>query len=75
MTISQDDAVASARRSANERGWRWEEPIRVTRSRRFVFFGRVTYAVGTNTAKRGCHGRFVIDGEDGSILEAHWLPR
>ena len=75
MTISVEDAVASARRSADERGWRWEEPIRVTRSRRFVFFGRVTYEIWTNADMRGGNGRFLIDGEAGTVREAYWLPR
>lgn len=75
MTISKEDAIASARRSAEERGWRWEQPIRVTRSRRFVLFGRVTYEIWTNAAKRGSNARFFVDGEDGSVRKARWLPR
>jgi hypothetical protein len=75
MTISKEEAIEIARRAAKERGWRWEEPVRVSRSRRFVFFGRLTYEVWTNAKMRGCNGRYVVDGEDGTVREAYWLPR
>lgn len=75
MTISVDDAIARARRCAEERGWVWCEPVRVTRSRAFVLLGRVRYQVWTNAEMRGTNARIVVDAEDGSIVEAHWLPR
>ena len=75
MTISVDDAIALARRCAGERGWAWQEPVHVTPSRALVVAGRVRYEVRTNADKRGCNARIIVDGEDGSITEAHWLPR
>jgi hypothetical protein len=75
MSISQDDAIAAARREAEQRGWRWEEPVYVSRRRAFIFFGRLTYEIRTNADKLGCNARFVIDGENASIREAYWLPR
>ena len=75
MTISVENATERARRCAEERGWPWREPIRVTRSCGFVFLGRVRYEVRTNVEMRGSNARIVVDAEDGSIIEAHWLPR
>jgi hypothetical protein len=31
--------------------------------------------VWTNTEMRGGNARVVVDGEDGSIADARWLPR
>ena len=75
MTISEQDAVATARRLAEERGWRWEEPVHVSRRRSLVLFGRVSYEIRTNADRRGCNVRVVLDADDGTVVEAHWLPR
>jgi hypothetical protein len=68
-------AAEEARRCAEEGGWVWREPVIVKRSRAFVLVGRVCYEVRTNAEMRGSNARIVVDAEDGSIAEAHWLPR
>ncbi len=73
--ISEEDALFRARRAAEERGWSWTEPIHVTRARAYVIVGRVTYEVRTNALSRGNNLRIVIDATDGTVLEAHRLPR
>ena len=75
MTISSEEAIENARRAATELGLRWEEPVRASRSRRFLFFGRVTFEVWTNADRRGANCRFVVDGDDGTVRRAYWLPR
>jgi hypothetical protein len=75
MTITSEDAIARARRVADERGWPWQEPVHVARRRAYVFFGGVTYEIRTNATTRGQNARIVVDAEDGSVLEARWLPR
>jgi len=75
MTITRDEAIEIARRAANARGWRWETPVRVTRSRRFLLFGRASYEIWTNADVRGCNARFIVDGENGSVRRAAWLRR
>jgi hypothetical protein len=75
MTISEQDALRRARRPADERGWRWEEPVRVQLSRAYVVAGKATFEVWTNASCLGCNVRIVIDAEDGAVLEAYWLPR
>jgi hypothetical protein len=75
MTISSEEAIERARRCAEERGWVWREPVIVKRLRAFVLVGRVRYEVRTNAEMRGNNARIVVDAEDGSIAEAHWLPR
>lgn len=75
MTISAEEAVERARRHAGERGWTWREPVSVTRSRSFVILGRVTYEVRSNSESRGSNARVIVSADDGSIVEAYWLPR
>ena len=75
MSITPEEAVERARRYAEERGWAWREPVLVTRSRSFVLVGRATYEVRSNADSRGSNARVIVAADDGSILEAHWLPR
>jgi hypothetical protein len=75
VTISSEEAVERARQYAEERGWPWHEPVRVTRSRAFVVSGRVTYEVRSNAQSRGSNARVIVAADDGSIVEAYWLPR
>lgn len=75
MAITKDEAIESARREAAARGWHWQEPSRASASRRFVLFGHLTYEVWTNADHRGGNCRFVVDGEDGTVREAYFLPR
>jgi hypothetical protein len=75
VTISSEEAVERARRYAEERGWTWREPVRVTRSRSLVVLGRATYEVRSNAESRGSNARVIVAADDGSIVEAHWLPR
>jgi hypothetical protein len=40
-----------------------------------ILVGRLRDDVWTNAEMRGCNARIVVDADDGSITEAHWLPR
>jgi len=40
-----------------------------------VVFGRRRYEVWSNAERLGSNARIIVDGEDGSIVAAHWLPR
>ena len=73
--ISEEDALSLARRAAEERGWSWTEPFHITPVRAYAIPGRVTYEVRTNALSRGNNLRIVIDATDGTVLEAHRLPR
>jgi hypothetical protein len=73
--ISEQQAVERARSIARERGWTWREPVRVTRSRRFVLFGRERWSVRSNANMRGAIVFVVIDAHDGALLHAGYVPR
>lgn len=73
--ISEGEALQRARAVAEERGWRWERPVAVTLSRRFIVFGRRRWHIRTNSEMRGCNVYIVVDGEDGAVLHAAYLPR
>ncbi len=75
MTISGDEAIERARACAEQNGWAWCEPVRVSLSRAYALFGRPRYEVRSNAERLGSNARIIVDGEDGSILAAHWLPR
>lgn len=75
MTISAEEAVERARRHAEERGWPWREPVSVTRHRAYLILGRVTYEVRSSSDRIGSNARVIVAADDGSIVEAYWLPR
>lgn len=75
MAISREQAIDLARACAEERGWAWREPVRVSRSRAYVLFGGVRYEVWSSADRLGTNARVIVDGEDGTIVAAHWLPR
>ena len=75
MTISREEAIERAQKAVEERGWRWQEPVHVNRTRAYFVFGRVTNDVRTNADSLGGNARVVIDADDGTVLGAYWLPR
>ena len=75
MTISEDEAIERARACAEQHGWAWREPVRASLSRAYVVFGRRRYEIWSNAERLGSNASILVDGEDGSIIAAHWRPR
>lgn len=75
MSLTPADAERIAREHAESRGWTWLEPVRVTRRRRFVFFGRVTFEVRSNADRIGANAVVEIDAESGGVRRSAYLPR
>jgi hypothetical protein len=73
--ISEEDAIEIARGVAVEKGWRWREPVRARRTRSWIFIGRAEWEVRTNADMRGTNVRVVVDAQDGTVLQAAYLPR
>lgn len=66
--MTDDDAIAIAKRVAAERGWRWEGRVKVSRK---LLGG---YEVRTNADMLGSNVRVELD-RDGNVTTAAWLPR
>ena len=73
--MTREEVIAIAKSEAEAEGWRWEEPVSVTRSRAFIFFGRVRWHVMTNASYRGCNVNIHIDDATGEILQKGFAPR
>lgn len=72
--IDQVEAITIARLAADKEGWAFAEPV-VARLRR-PWFGRGgRWEIWTNGVNRGTRARFVIDLQDGRVIEKGYLPR
>jgi hypothetical protein len=59
--IERDEAIAIARFAAEREGWLWEEPVFVRLERSFVFFGRSTWYVMSNSNHHGRNVNVRVD--------------
>jgi hypothetical protein len=73
--MTHEEAIERARALAEERGWTWREPVRVTERRDFVLLGRRRLCVRSNADSRGTNVLVELDAETGEVLHAAWLPR
>jgi hypothetical protein len=73
--MTHEEAIRRARALAEERGWDWRDPVRVTETRRFVLFGRKRVTVWSNAHSRGANVVVELDAEAGDVLRAAWLAR
>ena len=71
--MTRDEAVSIASRLAAEKGWRWEPPIVASRRGGLLFSKR--WEVVSNSDKRGCNVRVVINDRDGSVVSSAFCPR
>jgi hypothetical protein len=71
--IDRDEAVRLASVRAKDRGWEFSEEVSIVHRR--GWFGRHDkYEIETNPTLRGTKARFVIDAENGEILEEGYIP-
>lgn len=73
--MTPDEVIRVARSIVEQEGWPWQEPVTVTRGRRFILFGRVSWHVRTNTDRRGCNANVRIDDRTGETLSKVFAPR
>jgi hypothetical protein len=67
--MKREEALAVARAAAEANGWPWQEPLHVTKRRRFVFFGPVSWRITTNAACRGGNVRIALDDASERVVE------
>jgi hypothetical protein len=70
--MTAEEAVAAARRTVEERGWTWREPVNVRAS---TWRQEPVYEVQTNFGNRGSNALVIVHRGDGSVLHAAYLPR
>lgn len=73
MTKAQ--AMAIARREAERRGWPWEEPVFVSRERRWIVFGALRWRFMTNASYRGGNVNVTVDDGTGQVVSAGFARR
>ncbi len=73
MTVAE--TLRLARAVAEEKGWPWQEPVKVSRRRSFLFFGAAHWEVWTNAECLGMNVRVEIDDATGQVRQKAFLPR
>ncbi|WP_208508551.1 hypothetical protein [Variovorax paradoxus] len=74
--IDEATAIGVARRIALQQGWAFVEPVQA-RLRKPWFFSKQSarWEIESNAVAFGARARFVIDAEDGAVLEKGYVPR
>lgn len=72
--MTNEEVLTIAKQAAISEGWSWKEPIRITKSRRFLF-GTTRWIVISNSDKIGANVRVEIDEATGKILSKNYAPR
>lgn len=72
--MTTQEVLTIAKQVAISEGWSWKEPIKVTKSRGFLF-GATRWVVISNSDKIGSNVRIEIDEATGKILSKNYLPR
>jgi hypothetical protein len=72
--IDQNEAIEIARKSAQEKGWAFAEPLHII-ERRGWREGITSFEIWTNGSNRGTKARFIIDAKTGAIIFEGYIPR
>ncbi len=72
--IDEENAIRIARAAAEEKGWAFVDPVQA-RLRRPLFGKGGRWEIHSNAMAFGAKARFVIDAEDGRILDQGYIPR
>jgi hypothetical protein len=72
-SLSAEQAIAVAKRSAEQLGWAWREPARAQWfPERYGKPER--WEIYSNAQARGAMARFVIDAKSGEVLDKGYIP-
>jgi hypothetical protein len=72
--ISEQEAIARAKKVAQEQGWAWADPALATY--RAAWFGKGgKWEIFSNAHGKGAMARVVIDAETGAVLDKGYIPR
>ena len=72
--MNEEEAVARARRVAEEEGWAWVEPARAALRKPWLGQGG-KWEVFSNAKGFGAKTRVVIDAATGEVLDKGYIPR
>lgn len=73
--MTRDEVIRIAHLLVEEEGWPWDEPVIITRKRRFLLFGKMSWYIRTNTECRGTNVNIEIDDKTGTVLNKHFALR
>jgi uncharacterized protein with WD repeat len=72
--MTREEAIAAARLTAEWEGWRWYEPVQVTR-RRPLFSRHSFWAVQAGVRNRRCDFEIIIDDDTGKVTAKRYFTR
>ncbi|MDA1193587.1 MAG: hypothetical protein O2894_00205 [Planctomycetota bacterium] len=72
--MTKDEALKAARLTAEWEGWRWYEPVQVTRKKP-LFSRTAQWQVRAGVRDRRCDFEILIDDATGKVTEKHDFRR
>ena len=72
--INEETAIRIARAAADEKGWAFVDPVQVKLHRALRGNGG-RWEIHSNTLAFGAKARFLIDAEDGRIIDQGYISR
>jgi hypothetical protein len=72
--VTEQEAIARARQTAQAEGWAWVEPAQATLHRAWTGGGG-RWVVFSNSEGLGAKARVIIDARTGNVLEKGYVPR
>jgi hypothetical protein len=72
--MSEEQAIAIARRVAEQEGWAWADPALATLRKNWSGRGG-RWEILSNARALGAKVRVVLDAESGAVLEKGYVPR
>jgi hypothetical protein len=73
--IDEQSAIEIARAAAAEQQWAFGEPVECVVRRSWLRGRPMRWEIRSSAGSRGSVSRFVIDANDGRILERGYVPR
>jgi hypothetical protein len=74
-TVSEEEAVALAKEVADEKGWPWALPVRVSRRKPWLSRGGGRWEIFSNGNALGASVRVVINDDTGEVIERGFISR
>jgi len=72
--ISEEQAVAAARRIAEQEGWAWADPALATLRKGWSGRGG-RWEILSNARALGAKVRVLLDADSGTVIEKGYVPR
>jgi hypothetical protein len=73
--MTYEEALKSARITAEQHAWPWIEPVAVIKRRKYILFGPLFWHIKTNANSRGSNVVIEVDDMTGKVVVKKYWQR